>query len=125
VIGQLRPGEASTVDVAAHRPHPAQVVRPAVVVGEGPLGDVTVQMRWSDVDLAPLDRPLEQAPEVLDAVRVDDARQVLALAVVDLLESEALVQALVGLGAPPWPRRPLPVPTPCLRGLVPSQDLRS
>lgn len=86
----------------AQRP---QQARPASAQGRqrrgccrrGPLGGVAVQVAGRDMDLRALDRPLEQAPVVLDAVRVNDAADVLALGVIDLLHSEVLFQAFVGL----------------------------
>ena len=62
-----------------------------MVVGEGALGDVAVQVGRGNVDLRALDRPLEQAPEVLYAVGMDIAGDVLAAGVVDLLDGEVFL----------------------------------
>lgn len=49
------------------------------------------------MNLCALDRPLENRPDVLDPVRVDDAADVLTAVVVDLLDSEIIFQPDVGL----------------------------
>src|SRR6266516_4649099 len=93
--GELRPGETPPAGPGYRGPHPAQVVGVTMVVGEGPLRDIAVQMIGRDVDLCALDGPLEQAPEVLDPVRVNITGHILAAGVVDRLVGVVSLHAVV------------------------------
>jgi len=97
VIGEPFPRQATARRTSHREPHPCQVTGRPVVVGKGPLGNVSVQVDLIDVDLGALERSLELAPEILHRVGVNVARDVLA-GVVDGLVGEVPIKSLVGPG---------------------------
>src|SRR5688572_4732189 len=62
-----------------HRNEPLPVAGPAIVAPEHLLAQVARDVEGVHADVGPANGPLQQAPEILDAVRVDPADAVLAL----------------------------------------------
>lgn len=74
---QLPVGDALTGNARQHLAEPAAVVLLPLVEAERLLDHVAVKVERLDAHVSPLERPLEQAPEVLQAVRVDGAAHIL------------------------------------------------
>lgn len=64
-------GQASTNDGAEHAQEPGAVVALPRVVAERLLVQIPEQMKRFNADVGAFDRPLEQAPEVLQPIGVD------------------------------------------------------
>lgn len=86
--------------LADHAPRdlhePLPIVADALIETERLLVDIPEQMERLDADVRPVDGPLQQAPEVLQAVGVDLAPDV-GLGMVDGLMEVVRLQSFVGL----------------------------
>ncbi len=68
---QFLVGEASAEHRCCHSLESVSIVGLAGVVSESLFGQIPKQMDYFDIDVGAADCPLQQAPEVLDAVGVD------------------------------------------------------
>ena len=77
VAREFQVGEATASDLAQHGLEASVVVQVAQVEGKGALVEVAEQVERLDADVRAMQASLEQRPEVLHAVRMDDPVHVL------------------------------------------------